>query len=744
MHLMPLIHDLAIILAVAGIVSLIFQKIRQPVVLGYITAGIIVGPYTPPYSLVTDIGGIKIWAELGVIFLMFSLGLEFSFRKLASVGLSAGSTALFEVISMLSLGFLAGKVLGWSSMDSLFLGAMLSISSTTIIIKALDELKLKSHHFAEIIFGVLIVEDLVAILILVVLSTIAAGKSISGLAILVAAGKLVLVIGGWILAGYFIVPELIRYVSQVGNNEMMTIVSLALCLLLVVFSAFFEYSVALGAFIMGSILAESTESHRIEERMESLRDVFAAIFFVSVGMLIDPIALWHNKGAVAFITVITIIGKVLSTTIGALISGQTLRTSIQVGFGLTQIGEFSFIIAGLGVTLGVTSDFLYPVGVAVSLITTFTTPYMIRLSYRFAAFIETKIPNRVKTILTAYASWTQKKRADATRNQEFYQLLLRWVINGLIVSMIFVLSGEVVLPIIWEKISNSNGSSAASWLGTALISAPFIWGMLTTFKDFEIKTLNRIGPHGGALVISRLAAALWLGALSLEFFPVKNVIPIVFVLLFGLFVLLYKQIETSYHWLEKRFMQTFEAKEKSKFQESQFRHLAPWDAHLVRIKVHPNAGIVGKSIAESRIRTRFGSSIVAIQRGLKTIVAPNPNEIIFPKDELLLLGTDEQLDAIHPEIEKPLGLEDPLHTIFNYELKQILITETSSLKDQSIRASNIRENYEAMIVGIERADQRIMNPESDMKLKGGDTLWVVGEKEKLDQLVSQFVSEINF
>lgn len=742
MHLPALIHDLAVILGVAGLVTLLFQRIRQPVVLGYIIAGIIVGPFTPPFPLVKDLPNIRTWADLGIVFLMFSLGLEFSFRKLARVGISAGITAGFEVSFMLALGFLTAMALGWPSTDGLFLGAMLSISSTTIIIKALDELKLKTRRFAEMIFGVLIVEDLVAILVLVALSTIAGSSSFSTLALLGAAGKLALVVGGWFVTGYFLVPRFVRYVGLHGSDEMLTVVSISLCLALVVFAAHFDYSVALGAFIMGSILAESSESHRIEELIRPLRDVFAAVFFVSVGMLIDPRLLRENLGAVLLISLVTVAGKIVSTTLGALITGQTLRTSVQVGFGLAQIGEFSFIIASLGMALKVTSPALYPIAVAVSIITTFTTPYLIRVSHRAAVALEARLPARLREGLTRYAVWTQGRQANGERRKYFYRALFKWALNGLMVTVIFTLTRDLALPRL--------PSPDLGWGLAVLVSAPFTWAMLAAFKGFRfeengpqdaegedlVPPSRARAPGGGTLFAFRFASLGWIGLLSAEFFPLRTALTITAAMLFGLSLLFYRRLESSYHWFERRFLSTFEAGDKSSKRTDVLRGLAPWDAHLIRLKVHPNADIVLKRIADSRLRVDFGLNIVAIQRGLRTIVAPRPDEMILPKDELLVLGTDEQVENVRPRIEKPPGLGERFKELSGYEMRSVEVQEGAGLSGKTIRSSGIRETFGAMVVGLERGNRRIINPESDFVLEAGDRLWIVGDKDGLDRLAS--------
>lgn len=384
MHFPSIIQDLAVILGAAALAAVLFQKIRQPVVLGYLLAGLIIGPHTPPFSLITDETGIRVWSELGVIFLMFSLGLEFSFKKLLSVGKTAAFTGPFEAIFMLALGYGAGKLIGLSSIDSIFLGAILSISSTTIIIKALEELGLKKERSSQLIFGILVVEDLAGILILVGLSTLAStgteGFSVSHLGI--QAAKLLGIVASWIVIGSWTLPKLSAWVSKRFGNETLILLSLSLCLFLVSLSAYFHYSVALGAFVMGAILGESTAVHQIENLLHPIRDIFGAIFFVSIGMLLNPADLQVHWKMVLLVTALTIVGKLMSTYLGARLTGQSHANSLKAGMSLAQIGEFSFIIAGLGLDLGVMSKFLYPVAVAASVITTFTTPYMIRLANR--------------------------------------------------------------------------------------------------------------------------------------------------------------------------------------------------------------------------------------------------------------------------------------------------------------------------------------------------------------------------
>jgi monovalent cation:H+ antiporter-2, CPA2 family len=727
-HLPALIHDLAVILAAAGLVAVVFHKIRQPVTLGYILAGMFVGPHFVSFPSIKDIPNIQTWAEIGVIFLMFSLGLEFSFRRLMKVGISAGITATFITISMTIVGIFTGTMMGWSFIESFFLGAMISISSTTIILKALEELNLKTRRFAEYIMAVLIVEDLVAIILLVALTTMGSGAELTGMALLQSAGKLVLVVSGWFLVGYFVVPRFVQHVGQIGSEETLTIVTIGLCFLLVVFASHFEYSAALGAFVMGSILAETVESRRIEHLVKPLRDVFGAVFFVSVGMLIEPGTLIEHWGVIAILTVIVILGSIIFATFAALVTGQSLRTSIQVGFGLTQIGEFSFIMAGLAVSMNVTDKPLYPIAVAVSLITTFLTPYWIRSSHVIALFIENKLPQKFRQRLNRYSVWWEQNSREFEKRSNLYRAFARWLISGAVVTIIFVLSAELLLPVVQNILDGSEWAYVVGWIITVLISAPFFWSL---FSSFHV-VLGRAGGYAGTVFVSRLAGLIWIGVLSLQFLPIANTLILTFVGSILLFVVFYRRLETSFQWFESTFLKTFEAKERSLPSMDFVRDLAPWDAHLVRVKIHPNAKIAGESVQSSQIRTRFGITIVAIRRGLADIVAPAPNICLFPHDELFVLGTDDQIETAREYFDRPQ--DGGFGSVHSYEMRPFRFPTSSSLIGKSIRASGIREKYHSIVVGIERQGARIMSPESDEVLKAWDVVWIVGTSQNLNHI----------
>lgn len=438
MHIAPIIVDLAIILGVAGIVMLCCRQFKQPLVLGYLLAGIIVGPYTP-YFAVRDVEGVKVIAELGVIFLMFSIGLDFSFHRLKRIGKPAVTISLVEVVFMLAIGYGLGRLLHWNSTESLFLGAALSISSTTIIIKAFTELNLRKAPFAELIVGVLVVEDLLAILMLIGLPLLAISHTENVTQTLFhSIVKLILVISSWFLVGYFIVPTIFKKWIKEASDEVLVVVSVALCFGMVCLAASFNYSVALGAFIMGSILAETQESVRIERLIQPLRDIYAAVFFVGIGMLIDPLEIWHNFGTVLLITLVTIVCKTFASFIGAYWSTKRLSISSQVGLSMAQIGEFSFIITSLGVGLGLLNLSFYPIIVAVSVLTTFTTPYFIRYSSWLA--------KRLQKIEKPRRSPQKKAVSRGKVRLTLKESLMTYVINLILVAIIFTLSG-FILPI---------------------------------------------------------------------------------------------------------------------------------------------------------------------------------------------------------------------------------------------------------------------------------------------------------
>lgn len=740
LHLPVLITDLGLILAAAGVTTLLFKKIKQPLVLGYILAGLLVGPHIKFIPTVTDNESIHIWAEIGVIFLLFSLGLEFSFKKLVKVGGSASITAIVEVVCMLLIGFVAGMAMGWSTMDSIFLGGILSVSSTTIIIRAFEELGVKHKKFAGLVFGVLIVEDLVAILLLVLLSTLAVSRQFAGTEMVFSILKLCFFLVLWFIGGIFIVPTFLKATRKLMNDETMLIVSIGLCLLMVMLAVQVGFSPALGAFIMGSILAETTQAEKIEHLTKSVKDLFAAIFFVSVGMLIDPSILVDYAVPILIITLATITGKFLSSGLGALLSGQPLKTAVQTGLSLAQIGEFSFIIATLGLTLKVTSDFLYPIAVAVSAITTFTTPYLIKASEPFYLFLERKLPKKWVDAITRYSSST----AGITTLSDWKILLKAYTFNTIIHSVILIaiifIGSRYLQPFITKNIINGNKGIIISLVVSLIIMAPFLWALAIRRierKAYSHLWLNKKYTRGPLISLEVLRIGLAIFAVCFLLFQFYNTwiaITIALVLIITGMVVFSRKLQRFYDTLENRFLYNLNAREAQNAQPE----ILPWDAHLAELIVAPESKLVGKSLIELSVREKYGVNIALIERGKMMIPTPSRDERLYPNDKVMLIGTDDQLAAVKELFEG--STEENKEAYFpkkDMTLQKIVINSSSPVFAQTIRDSGIREKTQGLVVGIERNGKRILNPDSNLVFENEDIVWVVGNNKKIPDLLKK-------
>lgn len=729
MHLPELIQDLTLILIAACVVTILFKKLKQPVVLGYILAGFIVSPHVPIFPNILNEKSIHVWAEIGVIFLLFALGLEFSFKKLLRVGGSASITGITEVIIMSVLGFGIGQLLSWSRMDSLFLGGILAISSTTIIIRAFEETGVKNLGFASNVFGILIVEDLVAILLLVLLSTLAVSQEFKGIQLILSIGKLGFFLIIWFLSGIFIIPSLLKWLRNLLNEEILLMVSLGLCFLMASLATAVGFSPALGAFLMGAILAETTESERIEHLVKPVKDLFAAVFFVSVGMLINPKILLDFAGPIVIITLATLIGKLISTSLGALLSGQSLRCAVQSGLSLAQIGEFSFIIAALGQTLKVTSDFLYPIAVGVSAITTLLTPYLIRSAEPIYNFLEKVIPIRWQKQLENYQTQTR----NITFEQEWIKYiktsLIRLLINAIPVIAIFLSLEIFILPIL----DDYKYSIIATLIIASICSSPFLWSMVFSKDKYfmELKIKNKYP----LIVIESLRFFI---AIILFIVLTKRFIPLGYTLLFSallliiLFILFNKRIGIFYQFLEKQFVKNLSEKESQSKEFSTL--LAPWNAHIVKFTLHPELSLIGKSLSETRIREIYGVTIALIERGKKKIAAPSREECLYPYDKISVIGTDEEILRFQDEIINRQTKEQIDWVQPKYTLQQALIPFGSDLCNKTILKSGFKDETQGLILGIERHEKRYLNPDSSMQLQENDIIWVFAEEAQIQKL----------
>jgi CPA2 family monovalent cation:H+ antiporter-2 len=524
MHVIAFIHDLAIVMLAAGVVTVVFHLLRQPVVLGYIVAGVLIGPHTPPYSLVTDEESIRTLAELGVVFLLFSLGLEFSLRHLRQVGATALVSAIAGIVTMLSLGYAIGRAFDWNVMDAVFLGAMLSISSTTITIKALEGLKLKKQHFARVVFAILIVEDVLAIAMIALLSSTAKTGVVESGEVLRTLGVLTVFLVAALVIGILTVPRLLDRIAHFNSNEMLLVAVLGLlfgfCLIVVRMG----YSVALGAFVIGVIVAEASSLPRIERLIAPIRDMFSAIFFVAIGLLLDPAILRDYAGPVAAATVAVVLGKALARTAGSFAAGQDAHTSLRIGMSLAQIGEFSFIIATLGLTLNVTSSFLFPIAVAVSAITTLFTPYLIRAADPLARGIRTVTPAGMRRILHMYTMWLQGLRFEGDRAiiaAMVRRILLQAFVNLCLVAAIFgaaAYAGRHYREEIAQWIPQPQIANAVIWGAALVVSLAFLVAAYRKLKALAMMLAEvavRAGRHTERVqrIVAEVLPAVSIGAM---------------------------------------------------------------------------------------------------------------------------------------------------------------------------------------------------------------------------------------
>lgn len=737
-HLPQLIQDLGIILVTAAAVTIIFKKLKQPAVLGYLIAGLLLGPHVAFMPTVKDVSSVKVWAEIGVIILLFGLGLEFSFKKLAKVGKTASITALFEIVFMMSVGFIVGKLMDWHTMDSLFLGGMLAISSTTIIVRAIDELGMKSRKFTSLVFGVLIVEDIVAILLLVLLSTVAISQTLSGVELLTSTARLGFFLLLWFVMGIYLLPTFINKIRNLLSDETVLVVALGLCLLMVIIASQVGFSPALGAFIMGSLLCETREGERIEKLIHPVRDLFAAIFFVSVGMLIEPKYIFEYKYQILLITVVTIAGKFISSFIGALISGQSMRHSVQVGMSLAQIGEFSFIIATLGMSLNVTSSYLYPIAVAVSAITTFTTPYMIKSADGLSEFFEQKTPDKFKILLQRYQVAVQKESGSSGMTSLLWHAFgWRLVLNTIVVVALFLFSQRYLMGWVNATLGLGYLGSLVVTIGTLVVASPFIWAITFGIPELKADEVARLEKLMFGIRLARAFFALNLVAFFINvFLSINSWVGMAVFLIFAVILAVGTVTNKLYSKIEKRFIENLTANETAqKAKKNEKRPLLiPWDVVLVEFEVEPNSRFVGKTLIEAKLKEKYGITVTLVQRGDVDHVAPDRDWVIMPFDKMYVIGSEVEIEAMRKALAEKIKYNPDENSHEKFGLKSLLLYSDSEFVGKVIRDSGIRTKISGMIVGIERNGQRILSPDSSMTLEADDLLWVVGDIQKIKEL----------
>lgn len=755
-HLHDFIGDLAIILITAGIATVLFKWLKQPVVLGYILAGFIAGPYVTFLPTVTDMGNVEIWAEIGVIFLLFALGLEFSFKRLIDVGGTASIATLINLGSMIVIGYLVGRLLGWSGMDSIFLGGMLSMSSTTIIIKAFNDMGLQKQKFAGIVFGMLIVEDLAAILMMVLLSTVARSSDFEGAALLTSMLRLVFFILIWFIVGIYLIPSLLKILRKFLNDETLLIISIGLCLGMVLFASRVGFSAALGAFIMGSILAETVFTKRIEHLIEPIKNLFGAVFFVSVGMMLDPTIIIQYASTILLLVAVVLIGRILFATVGVLASGEGLKVSLQAGFSLAQIGEFSFIIATLGTSLGVISNNLYPIIVAVSIITTFTTPYCIRLATPFYNFLEKHIPAKWTKLLMGYSTSNYKTVNDQNDWNKLLKSILKICAVYYTISLATVYICEnLTTPFITEHIPGVLGKVLAAVIAL-LFMAPFLRAMLMKKNSSEeFKNLWSNNHFNRGALISLFAFRLGLCVslvlmVLIPLFPRWTVLMVIISIVVLILIIFSRGFKTQSRRMEERFLENLNQKEL--FEEKRAaipttiaRHLKSKDIHIEEIEISPGSPKIGKTLRELNFRRTTGVNIVTIIRGNRKINIPDAKEVLYPYDKIIVAGSDEDIQRLLRSIaeRKSKASTNNEEPDYQVSLSQYVVETNSPLIGKTVSELNIQGKTECMIISVERDEESINSILPSFTFLEGDTLLVAGEKKKLNEFEKNLNDEAN-
>lgn len=746
-----LVKDLALILMVAGIVTIIFKKLKQPLVLGYIVAGFLVSPHMPYTMSVIDETDIKTWADIGVIFTLFSLGLDFSFKKIVKMGASPIIATIVIVFSMMMLGISIGHGFGWSKMDCIFLGGMLAMSSTTIIYKAFDDMGLRQQKFAGMVMSVLILEDILAIVMMVMLSAIAGGNNPDGEQMIGSVIKITFFLVLWFIVGIFAIPLFLRSVRKLINNETLLIVALGLCCGMAVLSTKVGFSSAFGAFVMGSILAETIEAEKIIKLVEPVKNLFGAIFFVSVGMLVDPKILIEYAIPILALVGSILIGQAIFGTFGFMLGGESLKSAMRCGFSMAQIGEFSFIIASLGLSLGVISNYLYPVVVAVSVITTFLTPYMIRLATPTYQVMEKHLPKRLINILNHFAMSHPSTTQQSKWKSLLRQMLINTVAYSILTAAVIALMFTFVLPFTrslfpgWKLHWYAN---AITGILTLVLIAPFLRAII--MKKNHSNEWKRLWVESSINRIPLLFTIVVRFVIALAFiFYICNYLTRftdALMIIIGIAVV---SLMIASRWTKKRsikmerlFIHNLRSRdimaqvngEKKPLYEG---HLLDRDIHISDFDVPEDSSWGGKTLKELHLRERFGVDMSSIMRGSQRLNIPNGDTVIFPGDKLQVIGNDDQLQKFATALSTDLIPEDLEIEKREMKLRQLIISGKSEFCGKSLLESGIRDKYNCMVVGLEEGQENLTKIAPTRTFEKGDILWIVGEESDLQKIMER-------
>lgn len=734
-----LVRDLAVILISAGIFTIISRALKQPLILGYIVAGFLIGPSIGFFPGISSMESVHQWSEIGIIFMMFGLGLEFSFKKLIKSGSTAIIASACKLVGMFTIGYVTGRALGWSNMESIFLGGMLPMSSTMVVAKSYEDMGLKNKPFAGIVFGTLIIEDIIGIILMVLFSTIAMSSKFSGGELFGALAKLAFFLVLWFIVGIYIIPTLLKKAKRYLNDEILLIVSIGLCFGMVALAENMGFSSALGAFIMGSILAETIESEHIEKLVCPIKDLFGAIFFVSVGMMVSPQIIAQNWVVILLLVVILLVFDTIFVGGGVLLAGRGLNNAIHTGFSLAQMGEFGFIIASVGVGLGVVSNYIYPVIIAVFVISNLIAPFVIKASEPTYRLLIKKLPDRILSKVLN----DQSQNISSNAEQSEWKILLkhyilRILIYGVILIAINLLSKELLDPFIEKTFPNLSNtlSSLLITIITLVAMAPFLYGMgissgsinSSALKLIKAKASNQWPIFALTLLRTFIVVGIVISVIAAHF-ELAGWTAILIIIGGVILVLLGRNYLKATISIEKTFFNNLNEKEnlnkkKSTIQASVQKKLMGYDVHIEQFEVPADSSLVGNKLKDIPIRSQSGANIIEIHRGNKSIIIPRSDEVIYPYDKLLAVGSSEQINAL-----KEMFSDEPTESHPNDEFKVSCITieEDSQLLGKTLRNAALRD-YKCMVISVLRGDDFITNPKPDFRFEMGDKVWLAGEK----------------
>ena len=744
-----MIQDLALMLVVAGVVTLIFKRLKQPLVLGYIVAGFLVSPHMPLTASVADTENIHLWADIGVMFLLFSLGLDFSFKKILKMGASPIISTITIIFCMSMLGVFVGQLFNWPKMDCIFLGGMLAMSSTTIIYKAFDDLGLRQQQFAGMVMSVLILEDILAIVMMVMLSAIASGNNPDGGQMLGSVMKIGFFLVLWLVVGIFAIPLFLRRVRKLINDEVMLVVALGMCCAMAVFSTKVGFSSAFGAFIMGSILAETVEAERIEKLVEPVKNLFGAIFFVSVGMLVDLDILVEYAFPIIALVLTILIGQSIFGSLSFLLGGESLKSAMRCGFSMAQIGEFSFIIASLGLSLGVISDYLYPVVVAVSVITTFLTPYMIRLSTPAYTHLEKHLPNKIIKMLNHLSMSQPNTNEQSNWKKILVQMGVNTLVYSILTSATIAIMFTFTSPFMHQLLPGPDlegYANAITGLLTILLIAPFLRAMvMKKNRSLEFRALwaesnrNRL-PLLFTILVRGVIAVAFIFYICNRLTHFSNAIMITIAILAVLMMVLSRGIKNRSIRLERLFIlnlrsREIEAQVHGKKRPLYEGRLLDRDIHIADFNIPMDSKWMGCTLRQLDLGRKYGVHVISILRANHRLNIPYGNYIIFPGDKLQVIGSDDQLSKFGQAINEQVVGEDPHLENREMRLRQLIIGADSPFIGKTLEESGIRDTYSCMVVGLEEGKENLSPFSPKRRFQEGDIIWIVGEVSALQALV---------